>query len=178
MFLALIGFPEGKGSPGKLAGNQEAVKHRLLVIYGITAATLLGACSVPSAPKSSFLSNFSGADSIKRSYERTNTQGGLSISDTEVSAVLGNRKVYHRDDRADLRISEGDQPPFLQRIKEDIEQQIQTSGGRIVDEGSGKSNYSIAYTSSGATGWIDVWGMRETSDSYKVVIIITESQEL
>lgn len=157
--------------------DQNPGKRRLLVGYGITTAMLCGACQVASPSKSAFLSRFSGAESIKRSYEHTASHGRLSISESEVSTVLGNRHLRHRADRAELIIGESDELSFLQRIKEDIEQQIQLTGGKIVDQGSGKTTYSISYTSSNVIGWIDVWGMQGTADNYKVTILITESQE-
>jgi hypothetical protein len=151
------------------------VKQRLFLFYAIAAVLVLAACSRTPESKSRFLSSFSAADVIKKSYEQINSKGDLSVSAEETSSVMGSRRIYHRDESADLRINESDQPSFLERIKKNIEQQVRSSGCTIVGGGSGDISSSIAYTDGSVTGWIDIWGIPGTPDKYKLIITITES---
>jgi hypothetical protein len=151
------------------------VKQRLFLFYAIAAVLVLGACNKIPESKSRFLSSFSAVDVIKKSYDQIDCKGELSVSAVETSSVMGSRRIYHRDESADLRINESDQPSFLERIKTNIEQQVRSNGGTIVGGGSGDDNFSIAYTDSRVTGWIDIWGMPGSPDKYKLIITITES---
>jgi hypothetical protein len=147
---------------------------RPAVFFIISIVTAFGACSVPPASKSRFLSSFSARDVIEKSYDLPKGDGEFRVSGGETSSVLGSRRIYHRDDTADLRISQSEERSFLQRIKGQIELQLQGAGCKIADAGSGESNYSIAYTDEKVHGWIDVWGMRGPGDRYRLVITITE----
>lgn len=143
--------------------------------FVISVVMAFGACSGPPESKSRFLSSFSARDVIEKSYDPPKGVGEFRVSGGETSSVLGGRRIYHRDDSADLRISQSDERSFLQSIKAQIEQQLQGTGCKIVEAGSGDSNYSIAYTDGKVHGWIDIWGMRGPGDSYRLVIIITEN---
>lgn len=151
------------------------MNQRLFLFCGFAAVLVLGACNKIPESKSRFLSSFSAADVIKKSYDQIDCKGELSVSAEETSSVMGTRRIYHRDESADLRINESDQPSFLERIKKNIEQQVRNNGGTIVGGGSGDDNFSIAYTDSRVTGWIDILGMPGTPDKYKLIITITES---
>lgn len=148
---------------------------RPALFFVISVVMAFGACSGPPESKSRFLSSFSARDVIKKSYDLPKGDGEFRVSGVETSSVLGSRRIYHRDDSADLRISQSDEPAFLERIKAQIEQQLQGTACKILDVGSGESNYSIAYTDGKVHGWIDIWGMRGTGDSYRIVITMTES---
>ena len=143
--------------------------------FVMSVVTAFGACSAPPESKSKFLSSFSARDVIEKSYDRPKGEGESTISGGETSSVLGSRRTYHRNDSADLRIIQSDEPSFLQRIKTQIEQKLQGAGCKIVEAGSGDSSYSIAYTDGKVHGWIDIWGMRGPGDSYRLVIVITEN---
>jgi hypothetical protein len=151
------------------------MNQRPCLFYAIAAVAVLGACNKAPESKSRFLSGFSAADVIKKSYDQDKSKGDLSVSAEETSSIMSSRRIYHRDESADLRISESDQPSFLERIKTNIEQQVRSSGCTIVGGGSGDNNFSIAYTDGNVTGWIDIRGMPGTPDKYKLIITITES---
>lgn len=144
------------------------------LITGIAAVMVLSACTKAPETKSRFLSTFSAEEVIKKSYDQTNSNAGVSVSSGETSSASGSHRIYHRDVSAELRISERDQSPFLERIKSSIEQQVRDTGCTIVGGGSGTSNFSVAYTDGSVNGSIDIWGMPGSSDSYKVIIIISE----
>jgi hypothetical protein len=149
--------------------------ERPLLRFGITVVAIFGACSAPTTlSRSRFLASFSPADVIKRSYAPTDSHQQPSISTGDTSAALGTLGVHHSYDSADLSVSKSDEPQLLLRIKREIVQQIEKSGGKVVGEGSGESNYSIEYTDGKVSGWVDVVGMRGAGDSYRLVIIVTE----
>ena len=141
----------------------------------ITVVLMLGACTGVPEAKSRFLSSFSARDVIEKSLGSPNGAADLRVSGGETSVLVGRRRTYHRDDRAVLSISQSDEPSFLQRIKGNIEQQLQVTGCKIGDAGSGEGNYSIAYTDGSVQGWIDIWGMRGLGDNYWLVIKMTEN---
>jgi hypothetical protein len=151
------------------------VVYRSVLFLVISTVVAFAACSGPPESKSRFLSSFSARDVIENSYDPPKGNGEIRISGREASSVLGSRRIYHRDDSADVRISQSYETSFRQRIKAQIEQQLQGTGCKVVDAGSGESNDSIAYTDGNVNGWIDIWGMRGTGDSYRLVITITES---
>lgn len=138
---------------------------RPALFLAISVVTTFGACSVPPESKSRFFSGFSARDVIEKSYDPPKGDGGFRSSGGETSSVLGSGRIYHRDDTADLRVSQSDEPLFLQRIKGQIELQLQGAGCKITDAGSGENNYSIAYTDGKAHGRIDIWGMRAPGDT-------------
>lgn len=151
------------------------MRQRLFRYTGIAAVLVLGACSKAPEQQSRFLSTFSAADVVKKSYDQIDSNAGMSVSSSETSSAFGRRRIYHRDSSADLRISEADLSSFLERTKNNIEQQLRTSGCTIVGGGSGDGQFSVAYTDGSVTGWIDIWGIPGTSDRYKLIITITES---
>lgn len=155
--------------------DRETVKQTFFLFCSIAAVLVLGACNKAPESKSRFLSSFSAADVIKKSYDQINSKGESSVSTSETSSASGSRRIYHRDDSAELRISESDQPSFLERIKTNIEQQVRSSGCTIVGGGSGDNNFSIAYTDGSVTGWIDIWGVPGAPDKYNLIIEVTES---
>jgi len=144
--------------------------ERPLLMFGVTVIAIFGACSAPTLSRSRFLASFSPADVIKRSYTQPDSQQQPSIS----TLALGSHEVRHNYDSANLSVSNSDEPQFLLRIKREIVQQIEKSGGKVVGEGSGENNYSIEYTDGKVSGWVDVVGMRGAGDSYRLVIIVTE----
>ncbi len=153
--------------------------ERPLLLFGISAIAIFGACSAPTLSRSKFLASFSPADVIKRSYAQANSQQQdsqqqLSVSSVGTSSALGTHGVHHSYDSADLSVSKSDEPQFLLRIKADIVQQIEKSGSKVVGEGSGDDNYSIEYADGKVGGWVDVAGMRGAGDSYRLAIIVTE----
>ena len=151
------------------------MKQRLFLCNGVAAALLLSSCTRAPESKSRFLSTFSAAEVIRKGYDQLDPNAGISVSSAETSSAFGSRRIYHRDDSADLRIREGDQSSLLERIKNSVEQQVRSSGCTIVGGGSGNGNFSIAYTDGSVTGWIDIWGTPGSPDSYKLIIMITES---
>ena len=148
--------------------------ERPLLLFGVTVIAIFGACSAPTLSRSRFLASFSPADVIKRSYGQPDSQQQPSISTGETSSASGSHEVHHSYDSANLSVSKSDEPQFLLRVKREIVQQIEKSGSKVVGEGSGESNYSIEYTDGKVGGWVDVVGMRGESDSYRLVIIVTE----
>jgi hypothetical protein len=146
---------------------------RPLLLFGISVIAIFGACSAPALSRSRFLASFSPADVIKRSYAKPDSQQP-NISTGGTSSALGSHEVYHSYHSADLAVGSGEEPQFLLRIKSEIVQQIEKSGGKVVGEGTGESNYSVEYTDGKVGGWIDVVGMRGTGDSYRLAIIVTE----
>jgi len=149
--------------------------ERPLLLFGITVVAIFGACSAPTTlSRSRFLASFSPADVIKRSYAPADSQQQPTVSGGGTSSALGSHEVHHSYDSADLSVSKTDEPQLLLRIKREIVQQIEKSGGKVVGEGSGESNYSIEYTDGKVSGWVDVVGMRGAGDSYRLVIIVTE----
>ena len=151
------------------------MRERPLLLFVISVVVICGACAARPPSKSKFLASFSAAEVIKRSYDQADAQKQPTISSSESSSVLGSRRVYHRDDRADLVISKSEEPLFLLRIKREIEEQLQKSGCKMFAGGSGDNNYAIEYTDGTVNGWIDIWGMRGAGDTYRVIIIITEN---
>jgi hypothetical protein len=143
---------------------------RPLLLFGISVIATFGACSAPTLPRSRFLASFSPADVIKRSYTQPDSQQQPSIS----TLALGSHEVRHNYDSANLSVGQNDEPQFLLRIKREIAQQIEKSGGKVVGEGSGESNYSIEYADGKVGGWVDIVGMRGAGDSYRLAIIVTE----
>lgn len=143
-------------------------------LLGISVLAIFGACGAPTLSRSRFLTRFDAADVIKRSYAQPDAQQQLSVSSGGTSSALGSHGVYHSCDSADLSISMSDEPLFLLRIKREIEQELEHSGGKIVGGRSGETNYSIEYTDRNVNGWIDILGMRGAGDSYKLAIIVTE----
>ena len=111
---------------------------------------------------------------IEKSYVSPNGAAEVKVSGGETSTMVGQRRTYHRDDRAELSISQSDAPMFLERVKEQIEQQLQSSGCKITDAGSGEGSYSIGYTDGRLHGWIDIWGLG-MGGNYKLVILVTEN---
>lgn len=148
--------------------------ERPLLLFGISVIAIFGACSAPTLSRSRFLASFSPADVIKRSYAQSDSQQQLSVSGGGTSSALGSHEVHHSYDSADLSISKSDEPQFLLRIKREIVQQIEKSGGKVVSEDSGENNYSTEYADGKVSGWVDVVGMRGAGDSYRLVIIVTE----
>ena len=148
--------------------------ERPLLLFVVTVIAIFGACTAPTLSRSRFLAGFSPADVIKRSYTQTDSQQQPSISTGETSSALGSHGVHHSYDSANLSVSKSDEPQFLLRIKREIVQQIEKSGGKVVGEGSGESDYSIEYTDGKVSGWVDVVGMRGEGDSYRLTIIVTE----
>ena len=148
--------------------------ERPLLLFGISVIAIFGACSAPTLSRSRFLASFSPSDAIKRGYAQPDSQQQPSISTGGTSSALGSHGVHHSYDSADLSVSRGEEPQFLLRIKREIVQQIEKSGGKVVGEGSGENNYSIEYTDGNVSGWIDVLGMRGAGDSYKIAIVVTE----
>jgi hypothetical protein len=149
--------------------------ERPLLLFGITVVAIFGACSAPTTlSRSRFLASFSPADVIKRSYAPPDSHQQPSISTGGTSSALGTHGVHHSYDSADLSVSKSDEPQLLLRIKREIVQQIEKSGGKVVGEGSGENDYSIEYADGKVSGWVDVVGMRGAGDSYRLVIIVTE----
>jgi hypothetical protein len=148
--------------------------ERPLLLFGITVIAIFSACNTPALSRSRFLASFSPADVIKRSYGQPDSQQQPSISTGGTSSALGTHGVHHSYDSADLSVSKSDEPQLLLRIKREIVQQIEKSGGKVVGEGSGENDYSIEYTDGKVGGWVDVVGMRGAGDSYRLVIIVTE----
>jgi hypothetical protein len=144
------------------------------LLLGISVIAIFGACSAPTLSRSRFLASFSPSDVIKRSYAQPDSQQQPSVSGGGTSSALGSHGVHHSYDSADLSVSRGEEPQFLLRIKREIVEQIEKSGGKVVGEGSGESNYAIEYTDGNVSGWIDVLGMRGAGDSYKLAIVVTE----
>ena len=136
------------------------VNRRLALTFVIVVVETLAACTGASETKSRFLSGFSAREVIEKSYAPPNGAPELRVSGGETSILLGRRRTYHRDDRADLSISQNDAPMFLQKLKEHVEQQLQTAGCMITDAGSGEGSYSIAYTDGQVQGWIDIYWPR------------------
>jgi len=148
--------------------------ERLLLLFGISAIAIFGACSAPTLSRSRFLASFSPADVIKRSYAQADSQQQISVSSDGISSALGSHGVHHSYDSAELSVSKSDEPEFLLRIKREIVQQIEKSAGKVIGEGSGENNYSIEYADGKVSGWVDVVGMRGAGDSYRLAIIVTE----
>jgi len=148
--------------------------ERPLLLFGISVIAIFGACSAPALSRSRFLAGFSPADVIKRSYAQPDSQQQVSVSSGGTSSALGSHEVHHSYDSADLSVSKSDEPEFLLRIKREIVQQIEKSGGKVVGEGSGENNYSIEYADGKVSGWVDIVGMRGAGDSYRLAIIVTE----
>ncbi len=148
---------------------------RAALIFVIGIVTVFVACSGgPPESKSRFLSTYSAQDLVEKSYDRPPSDVGIRVAGGSTSSVLDNRRIYHVDDTADLRIRPGDERSFLERIKAQIELQLQVAGCTATDAASGESNYSIAYTDGVVHGWINIGGMRRSDDDYRVVITITE----
>lgn len=141
----------------------------------ISVAMTCVACPETPEAASRFLSGFSARDVIEKSYGSPEGAGEIRVTGGDSSTLLGGRRIHHRGDRADLNISQNEEPLFLKRIKEQIEQQLSAAGCRVVDSGSGEGIYSIGYTDGKARGWIDIWGLRGSGDSYSIVITITEN---
>ena len=148
--------------------------ERPLLLFGIAVAAIFSACSAPTLSRSRFLASFSPADVIKRSYAHPDSQQQPSISTGETSSALGSHGIHHSYDSADLSVSKSDEAQLLLRIKREIVQQIEKSGGKVVGEGSGESDYSIEYADGKVGGWVDIVGMRGAGDSYRLVILVTE----
>lgn len=129
---------------------------------------------MPPESKSRFLSSYSARDVIEKSLDLAQGKGEFRSSGGGSSSVLGSGRIYHLDDTADLRISQNEERSFLERIKGQIELQLQSAGCRITDAGSGENDYSIAYTDQKVHGRIDIRGTRSTSEIYRLVITITE----
>lgn len=140
----------------------------------ISVVVPFAACSGTPETQSAFLSAFSVKDAIEKSYQSPTGTPGSIESGGESMAISGNRRSYHRSDRAELTISESDEPSFLPRIKDHIEQQLRSHGCQLTGTGSGTGSFSIGYTDGTARGWIDIWGVRRTGDRYTLVITITE----
>ena len=151
------------------------MRERTVLLFASSVVVIIGACTAPPPSKSRFLAGFSATDVIKRSYDQGGAQKEPTVSGGESSSVLGSRRIHHRDDSADLLISKNDEPLFLSTIKREIEGQLQKSGCRMVGGGFGDNNFHIEYTDGSVNGWIDLLGMRGAGDSYRLIIIITES---
>jgi hypothetical protein len=143
--------------------------------FTISILAVLLACSsgVPET-KSRFLSSFTVRDVVEKSLDASAQDRGIRVSGGETSSVVGKRRVYHLDDTADLRIRPGDEHSFLERIKAQIERQLEDAGCTPADAGSGESTYSIEYTDGTVHGGIEIRGTRGSDDSYKLKIAITE----
>ena len=150
------------------------LERRFTILFAIGVVMKCGACTETPEAKSRFLSSFQARDVIEKSYVSPAGAADIKISGGETSVLLGERRTYHRDDRAELSISQSDAPMFLQRIKEQIEQRLQSSGCKITDAGSGEDSHSIGYTDGKIHGWIDIWGLG-VGGRYKLVIGVTEN---
>jgi hypothetical protein len=155
-------------------GDKIVMNRRYAQVFVICVVVPLAACSGTPETKSAFLSSFSTKDAIEKSFNSPDGAPGFSVNNGGTSESLGSRRVYHRNDRAELTIKEGDESSLLPRIKEQVEQQLGTSGCRINGSGSGTGSYSIGYTDGTAHGWIDIWGVRGIGDRYTIVVTITE----
>ena len=151
------------------------MREQALLILTVSVVMVVGACTAQPLSRSKFLTGFSAADVIKESYDQASAAKQSTISAGETSSRLGNRSIHHRDEIADLVISENDEAMFLSRIKGKVEEQLRNSGCRVFGEGSVGNNYILEYTDGSVNGWIDIWGLRGQGDSYKLVIIITEN---
>jgi hypothetical protein len=149
-------------------------RKQILLLLTVGVGMAVGACSSQPLSRSKFLTGFSAADVIKASYDQGSSKQ-TTISVGETSSKLGNRGIHHRDEIADLVISQNDEASFLSRVKGTVEEQLRTSGCRVFGEGFGGSNYVLEYTDGSVNGWVDIWGLRGQGDSYKLVIIITEN---
>ena len=150
------------------------MRKRSFLLFGIGVVAISGACSAPVPPKTTFLTSFSMTDVIKRSYGQADHQVQQRVLGGTAGSAVSSGAGHHCFDSAELSISSGDESQFLLGVKREMRQQLEHSGGKIVDEGSGDSDYSIGYTDGKITGWIDILGMRGAGDRYKLVIIITE----
>jgi len=151
------------------------VDRRSALVFVISLVATFVACTRAPEARSRFFSSFSARDVIEKSFDSPKGGEGFRVSGGETSVLLGSRRMYHRDDRAELSISLSNEHSFLQRIKEHLEQQLQIDGCKTADAGSGEGNYSIAYTDGRVQGWIDIWGLRGPGDTYRLVITTTEN---
>lgn len=151
------------------------MNRRYAQFFVICVVVPCAACSRAPEGRSAFLSAFSVKDAIEKSCQSPTGVPGSIESGGESMSNSGNRLSYHRSDRAELTISESDEPSFLSRIKDQIEEQLRSNGCELTGTGSGTGTFSIGYTDGNARGWIDIWGVRRTGDSYTLVITITES---
>lgn len=140
----------------------------------ISVVVAFAACSGIPETQSAFLSAFSANDAIEKSYQSPTGTPGIIKSGGESMAISGHRLSHHRIDRAELSISESEEPSFLTRIQGQIEQQLRSNGCELTGTGAGTGIFSIGYTDGKARGWVDIWGVRRTGDSYTLVITITE----
>jgi hypothetical protein len=150
------------------------INRRSAQFFVICVVVPFAACSGTPECKSAFLSGFSANDTIEKIYNSPEGAAQFRVTGGGTSTSLGSGRVYHRNDRAELTIREGDESSFLPKIREQIEQQLRANGCAITDSGSGEGNYSIGYTDGKVHGWIDIWGVRRMGDSYTLVITISE----
>jgi len=155
--------------------KKRRVTRRFALICVIGVVVMLGACAETPEEKSKFFSSFSTGDAVQKTLGPLHVGAGFSVSGSEASVLSGSRRTYHRDQRADLTLSQSDEPSFLQKIKDHIEQQIQINGCKMTSAGSGEGYYSIAYTDGRVHGWIDIWGLRGSGDNYRLAVTITEN---
>jgi hypothetical protein len=98
----------------------------------------------------------------------------MRTSGDGTSTVWENRPTSHHNDVADVRIEQGDESAFLERVRIEIERQLKDTGYKIGDEGSGNDHYSLSYSDGTTRGWLDLWGVRTSADGYRVIITISE----
>lgn len=151
----------------------------LTLLVTVTVGIVTG-CGVPGQTRSAFLSGFSGKNIIeKASAQMAGIEPG-GVSSGETSSVWKDRRIYHRDESADLRVNPADEDTFLVKLKSEIERSLENSdskvlGGGSVGGSSGGRGFSVAYTDGRNHGWVDVFGMRGIDNNYKLIIIVNES---
>ena len=144
------------------------------LVFIILISLFVGACGAPPPPpKSRFLSSFSAKDAIQKSYHAGQSVA-VRTDGVETATFGGTRHIYHRNDLADVNIDQSDESGFLERLKSEIERELQETGGKITDGGSGDGHYSFGYSDGKIVGWLDLWGVRTSADSYRVTITISE----
>ncbi len=155
--------------------------NRLLGLAVLVAVGIVVGCRVPPTTRSVFLSKFSAADILKKTTEQMKSVENGGVSSGETSSSWNDRRIYHRLESADLQLNPVDEDAFLVKVKAEIEQSLQSSGGTILGGGlssggsTGGKGFSIAYTDGKNHGWIDVFGLHGASNNYKLVIIVNES---
>lgn len=156
---------------------------RIFALTLLVAVGIVTGCSVPPKARSAFLSNFSAAEMIKKtSAQMTNIESG-GVSSGETSSIWNDRRIYHRDESADLQVNPvaADEAAFLEKLKAQLEQTVRNSGGKVLGGGthsggsSGGRGFSVAYTDGKNHGWIDAFGLRGAGNNYRLIIIINES---
>lgn len=153
------------------------MRRIFLLIASVVVLSLLSGCVAShsySGKQSAFMSSFSADPLLEKVAPDIRSTSGKSIENREVMSVWNNSRIFHNEYEIHLDVLPAGEERLMLGLKAEIKTLIQGSGAKILGEEDGVEHFNFSYTDGSNHCWIEVWGVRDKDDVYRIMILLNE----